>query len=120
GTSMGLVASARDESVAFSDVLGQALATVPAVWALVAVAVATVGAVPRIRLLAWLAVVVTFGITLLGPTFKLSDAQLSASVFQHVPDVTGAADWTGLLVVSAGALVLVVVGLVGCRRRVVG
>lgn len=117
GTSMGLVASARDDAVAFSDVLGQALATVPAVWALVAVAVATVGAVPRIRLLAWLAVVVTFGITLLGPTFKLSDAQLSASVFHHVPDVTGAADWTGLLVVSGVALLLVVLGFIGFRRR---
>lgn len=120
GTTLGLVASARDDAVVFADVLTQALVTIPAVWALVAVAIATVGALPRIRLAAWLAVVMTFGMTLLGPTFKLSDTWLGISVFHHVPDVAGSPEWTGLLVVAAVAMLLTMVGFVGFRRRDVG
>lgn len=120
GSTLGLVASSRVDSVALGDVVLQALATVPAVWALVAVAVATVGALPQVRLIAWLAVVATFAITLLGPTFKLSDAQLGVSPFHHVPVVTASPDWTALLVVTGVSAALCLVGFLGFRHRDVG
>ncbi|MCD6640607.1 MAG: hypothetical protein LT071_11930 [Nocardioides sp.] len=120
GTALGAVSSRRVDTVAFGDVVRQAVATIPAVWALVALAVLTVGAVPRIRAVSWLGIVGTFGITLLGPTFKLSDAQLGVSPFHHVPVVTSAPDWTQLSVVGAVSLVLVLVGFVGFRHRDVG
>jgi ABC-2 type transport system permease protein len=120
GLSLGLVASSRVSTVALGDVVRQALATVPAVWALVAVAVAAIGALPRIRMVAWLAVVAVFGITLLGPTFKLSEAQLGVRPFHHVPVVTASPGWTGLLAVGGVTVLLLLVGFVGFRRRDVG
>jgi ABC-2 type transport system permease protein len=46
-------------------------ATVPDVNVLVALGLAVVGAEPGKRLVAWLAVVLTFALTILGPIFRL-------------------------------------------------
>jgi ABC-2 type transport system permease protein len=73
GVATGLVAGAGDETLSTSDVIWQAVATIPAVWLLVALAVAAVGASPRLRLIGWLAIVATLGLTILGPTFKLPE-----------------------------------------------
>jgi ABC-2 type transport system permease protein len=99
----------------------QALATVPAVWVLAALAVAAIGVDPRRRLVAWLAVVAAFALTILGPIFRLSDWVLGISPFWHVPDVTAARpDWSGLTYLSVVALALTVAGFLGFRRRDVG
>jgi hypothetical protein len=92
--------------------LAQALATVPAVWAMIALALAAVGANPRVRLVGWLGVVATFAPTLLGPLFRLWDWILGISPLWHVPDVNATgADWSGLGWVAVVALFLTVVGL---------
>ncbi len=39
----------------------------------------------------------TFGLTILGPTFKLPDWVLGISPLRHVPNVTAVSpDWSGL------------------------
>jgi len=112
------VASAGDVGVAFGDALLQAVATVPAVWTVVAVSVAVVGAHPAVSLAAWLGVLASFGLTLLGPTFGLDDWVLGISPFWHVPNVTAASvDLTGLLWVTLVTAVLLAVGFAGFRRR---
>ena len=118
GLCLGLVASAKDDSIAFGDVVVQSVATIPAVWVLVALAIAAVGAAPSRRLVAWLGVVATFGLTILGPTFKLPDWALDVSPLRHVPNVTAASqDWTGLAWLSGVVVLLLVVGFAGFRRR---
>lgn len=118
GTTLGLVASARDDSVALGDVIRQALVTTPAVWVLVALATAAVGAAPSKRLVGWLGVVATFGLTLLGPTFNLPDWALDISPLRQVPIVTQASpDWTGLLWLAGAFVLLMGVGFAGFRRR---
>jgi ABC-2 type transport system permease protein len=63
-------------------------------------------------------VVASFGLTLLGPTFKLPNWILGISPFHHIPTIgSDGATWTGLIVVCVVALVLLVAGLVGYRRR---
>ncbi len=65
------------------------------------VSVAVVGAKPHARLAAWIGVVASFGLTLLGPTFGLSDWVLAISPFWHVPTTTsGSPDLSGLLWIS--------------------
>lgn len=121
GTTLGLVASAAEDSISFGDVLAQAAVTVPAVWVLVALALAAVGAAPALRAAGWLGVVVTFGLTILGPTLDLPQRVLDVSPLAHVPRVTEAApDWAGLAGLGAVAIVLLVAGFVGFRRRDVG
>lgn len=118
GAVLGFVASRGTDEIAFGDVVRQALVTVPAVWVLVAVSVATIGAEPSRRIAGWLVIVATFGITLLGPTFKLPDWALGFSALYHVPVVTMPdPSWVGLAALLAVAAVLLTVGLVGFRRR---
>ncbi len=118
GGVIGLTAASRSDAIVASEVLRQAAATVPAVWVLVAVALATVGAAPAVRAAAWFAVVLSFALTILGPLFKLWDSILGISPLWHVPNVTAVdVDWSGigwLLLVAVG---LTVLGFVGFRRR---
>ncbi|QDB78740.1 multidrug ABC transporter permease [Georgenia wutianyii] len=118
GTLVAALASGSDIGVTFSDVLLQALATVPAVWTVVAVSAAVIGARPAVSLAAWIGVVASFGLTLLGPTFGLDDWVLGISPFWHVPEVTATAvDLTGLLWITLFTTGFLLIGFAGFRRR---
>ncbi len=118
GTVIGLIAAGAEPGISVGDVVLQASATIPAVWALVALALAAVGANPRVRLVGWLGVVATFALTLLGPLFKLWDWILGISPLWHVPNVTaGSPDWSGLGWVVLVGLAFTVVAFTGFRRR---
>jgi ABC-2 type transport system permease protein len=118
GTVIALLVSGSDLGLSFGDVLVQAVAVVPAVWTITAISVAVVGAKPHARLAAWIGVVASFGLTLLGPTFGLSDWVLAISPFWHVPVTTsGSPDLSGLVWISLFTMAFLVVGFVGFRRR---
>ncbi|WP_454049842.1 ABC transporter permease [Cellulomonas sp. Marseille-Q8402] len=118
GTLVAATAASADIGVTFSDALGQALATAPAVWTVVAVAAAVVGARPVVGLVAWAGVLVSFVLTLLGPTFGLDDRVLGISPFWHVPTITGGdPDWSGLGWITLVTAALLAVGFAGFRRR---
>lgn len=118
GAGIGLVNALGGTAVAFGEALGQTACTVPAVWLLVGLATAVVGARPTLRPLRWAGIVAAFGITLLGPTFRFPDWAMSISPMGHVPNITADdAPWTGLLVVGGIALALLAVGFVGFGRR---
>ncbi|MDX6740842.1 multidrug ABC transporter permease [Actinocorallia sp. A-T 12471] len=118
GAVLGFVVHRTEPAIPVGDVLGQAAATVPAVWVLVALALAAVGARPRLRIVGWLGVIATFALTILGPLFNLWDEILGISPLRHVPDTTAAAaSWTGLAVVTALAAALTAVGFLGFARR---
>ncbi|HEY3686305.1 MAG TPA: multidrug ABC transporter permease [Streptosporangiaceae bacterium] len=118
GTVLGLVAANRDNGVAAADVIAQATATIPAVWLLVALALAAVGANPQVRLIGWLGIVATFALSILGPLFRLWDWILDISPLRHVPTITATTPtWTGLIWVTVIALALTAVAFTGFRRR---
>jgi ABC-2 type transport system permease protein len=118
GIALGLVASAQEGSVSTVRVIAQALATVPAVWTLVLLALAAVGAKPLLRLIGWLGVVATFALTLLGPTFNLADWMLDISPLRHVPNVAASTpDWTGLVWLALFAVLFLAIAFGGYRRR---
>ena len=118
GTVIGLVAASAEPGISAGDVILQAMATIPAVWTLIALALAAVGANPRVRLIGWLGVVVTFVLTLLGPLFRLWDWILGISPLWHVPNVTAVSrDWSGLGWVILIAVLLTAVAFTGFRRR---
>lgn len=118
GVIVATLASIADIGISFSGTLLQAVATVPAVWTVTAVAVAVVGARPHLVLAAWAGVVLSFVLTILGPTFKLWDWILAVSPYWHIPHVTDtSADGLGLVWVALATLVLLGVGFAGFRRR---
>lgn len=118
GLLIATLASRADIGITFTDALVQAIVTIPATWAVVAVAVAVVGARPQVTLAVWIGVAASFALTILGPTFKLWNEVLAISPFHHVPTI-GSDDvsWIGLACVGLVALLLVAVGTAGFRRR---
>lgn len=118
GAVISALAASADIGVGFGDVLLQAAATVPAVWTIVAVSVAVIGARPAVSLAAWFGVLSSFVLTLLGPTFKFWDWVLAISPFWHVPNVTQSdADWWGLIWISLVTLLFLLIGFFGFRNR---
>lgn len=112
------IAATANIGVGFGDTLLQAIATIPAVWTAIAVAVAVVGIRPELAIAAWLGVFASFVLTLLGPTFKLWDSILAISPFWHVPDVTATdPDWWGLVWISIVTVLFLLSGFAGFRRR---
>ena len=118
GTVVGIFADSAQIPIDFTDALLQAAATVPAMWAVIAVAVAVIGARPQVQIASWAGVIASFGLTLLGPSFTLPDWALGISPFHHVPDMSAAErQWSGLMWVGVVAAVLLVVGFTAFRRR---
>lgn len=118
GTVIGLITANGHTGVSIPAVIGQAAATVPAVWVLISVAAAAVGAQPALRLAGWLAIVASFGLTILGPTFKLPEWALSISPLHHVPNITASnPDWTSLALVVAVAAAFTAIAFSGFRGR---
>lgn len=118
GTLVAAVAARADLGISFPDAVMQAVATVPAVWTAVAISVAVVGARPILSHAAWLGVLASFVLTLLGPTFGLADWVLAISPFWHVPNITGTSpDFSGLIWITILTLLFLVIGFAGFRRR---
>lgn len=118
GAVIGLVAAAREPAISAPDVFEQAVLTTPAVWVLVGLALAGVGARPAVRLAGWMGIVATFALTILGPIFKLPSWVLGVSPMWHIPNVTaGRPDWSGLAWLALAVAVFTAVAFVGYRRR---
>jgi ABC-2 type transport system permease protein len=117
-TVIGAVLASTHSGVSIVDVITQAAVTIPAVWVLIAIAAAAVGVRPAVRLAGWLAVVAAFGLTILGPTFKLPEWALSISPLHHTPNVTAPTpDWTGLLAVATAFVAFTAIAFAGFHRR---
>jgi len=116
GLLVAALAAHANVGLTFTHVIEQALATIPAVWTVIAVAVAVIGQRPRVVLAAWLGVVASFALTILGPTFRLWDSILAISPFWHVPNISNP-QWSGLGWVTLATLVFLALGFIGFRRR---
>lgn len=118
GLLIAALAAGAGIGVSFGSTVLQAAATIPAVWTVVALAVAVVGARPHVSLAAWVGVFASFALTVLGPTFKLPDPYLAISPFWHVPGVSaGGAGWGGLAWITLVTALFLMVGFAGFRRR---
>jgi ABC-2 type transport system permease protein len=118
GAIAAALASGAGIGIDFGTAFLQAVAVIPAIWTVVAVSVAVIGLRPQVTAAAWFGVLVSFVLTLLGPTFKLWDWVLGISPFWHVPNVSAAnLDVWGLLWISLVTIALVAIGFVGFRRR---
>lgn len=90
----------------------------PAVWVFGAAAAALHGLRPEIWRLVWVAFVVAGVLSLFGGMMTLGDDVLQLSPYEHVGRVPGGeADVVGLVVLTAVAVVLTGVGVLGFSRR---
>ncbi|WP_026405142.1 ABC transporter permease [Actinomadura rifamycini] len=98
--------------------LPAALARLPAVWLIAALALALFGLVPRLTSASWAAVAVAVAVTLIGPMLDVGQWALDLSPFTHIPKLPGAdptaTPFVWLLAITA---TLTATGLTAFRRR---
>lgn len=111
-------ASAGDVTGKLPTVLGTVAVQLPAVWLLVAVAVALFGVLPRFTPVAWGVLVAFIAVFMLGSLPNSPQWLLDLEPFTHIPHV-GTGEFTAvpliwLLVLDA---CLILLGLIAFRRR---
>ncbi|TDC63055.1 ABC transporter permease [Actinomadura sp. GC306] len=120
GTAAGLAhgLNVGDVGRELPRVLGAALAQLPAVWLVAALALALFGLAPRFSGAIWGAVGLFVVVSMFGPALDLDQWLLNVSPFTHVPKLPGAAftaaPFAWLLALTA---VLFAAGMLGFRRR---
>ncbi|TDB94732.1 ABC transporter permease [Actinomadura sp. 7K534] len=120
GTAAGLAhgLNVGDVGRELPRVLVAALAQLPAVWLVAALALALFGLAPRFTGAVWAAVGAFIVITMFGPALDLDQWVLNVSPFTHVPKLPGAAftavPFAWLVALTA---VLSAAGMLGFRRR---
>ncbi|MCX2947768.1 ABC transporter permease [Lentzea sp. NEAU-D7] len=118
GLGLGLVygAQTNDVGTVLPQMLGAALAQLPAAWVIAGVALVLFGLFPQFTGVSWAAVSAALVLTLLGPALQLDQWMINISPFTHVPkypDITfGPLAW-----LTAVAVALVAAGFAGFRRR---
>lgn len=118
GLGIGLTASATLDQDVVPDLLGAALAYLPAVWVTAGLAVALYGLVPRATLLVWLVIAYAGLIGSFAAILGLPDWTLDLSPFGHVPALPAVEmAWTPVVVLTAIAVGLIALGLYGFRQR---
>jgi ABC-2 type transport system permease protein len=119
GLAYGLTASDAGQ---IPRMMAVALVYLPAVWAVIGLAVLAIGWLPRAAaVVAWVAVGYCAVVALFAESFDLPAWFQNASPFAHTPQAPlESVAATPLLVVGAVALVLLAAGFVGFRRRDAG
>jgi ABC-2 type transport system permease protein len=116
---LGIVAAIQLGDASWvASMLGAGVARVPAMWFVVGVTVALYGLVPRVAAFGWAVLGYAAVVGFLGDTLDLPDGARALSPFHHVPELPGGdVEVTGLLVLTATAAGLVLIGWAALRRR---
>jgi ABC-2 type transport system permease protein len=118
GGGLSYGAQAHDLGHQVPRLLAAAMVQLPAAWVLAGLGVALFGLVPRLTALTWAGLIACVVLLELGVLLGLSHWVVDASPFAHVPKLPGSAFTAMPLVwLTAVAVVLGAVGLVGFRRR---
>jgi len=118
GLIMAIIVFVSSTDIEPFEAMVQSLLTAPAMLVLVGISIAITGILPRFRGIAWLAVAVTFGLTLLGPILQLNENVLAISPFWHVANASSdQLNLLSTLVMTLIVSVLVFAGFIGYKRR---
>ncbi|BEH01842.1 exporter of polyketide antibiotics [Brooklawnia propionicigenes] len=117
GTGLGAALATGDGDLFGSVLLGH-VAHTPAIWALLGLAVALYGFAPRLLGITWAVFAWGTALSLFGDMLQLDDGVLATSVFRHVGQYPAQEiSWLAVGALAAVAVALVVVGMLGFRRR---
>jgi len=112
------VAASSSELVAFETLMKAALAYLPALFAMLAVAVFLVGLLPKLKSLAWLLFGYSFLMFYFGRIFNIPEIMLKLSPFSNIPQLPVAQFSTlPLIVLCIIAVGFCAVGVWGFGRR---
>jgi ABC-2 type transport system permease protein len=113
-----LTAIDQNDGGLFLQVMGAALAYIPAIWTLIGVASVLFGVVPRFLALVWVVFLYAMIVGLFGDLLNIPSWMYNLSPYEHVPELPGG-EFTVLsvIVLTLVALGLIVAGMIGFGRR---
>lgn len=118
GGMVSIVLSVNKSAVSSVDIMQQSILTIPAIFLLVSIAIFAIGVRPSLRFFAWLAIVASFTLTLLGPILRLDDKILSLSPLWHIPSASlDSISLHSVFIMLAIAVLLIFLGFVGFNKR---
>jgi ABC-2 type transport system permease protein len=123
GVAAGLLHGLRVNDVGgqLPPVLGATVAQLPAVWVVAGISVLLFGFAPKYATTSWSVASLSLAVALYGPVLNLPQAVLDISPFTHVPKLPSAPlTATPMLWLGGIAVVTLVAGLTGFRRRDIG
>jgi ABC-2 type transport system permease protein len=98
--------------------LGAALAYVPVLWLLIGLAALLFGFLPRAIALPWLLLIYGIFVGIFGELVQIPDWMFDLSPYEHVPELPGGElTLLPIAITMVLAALLIIVGLVGFRRR---
>jgi ABC-2 type transport system permease protein len=120
GLTAGLIhgINAHDLASQLPRILAAALVQLPAVWVLVALAVALYGLLPRLTGLTWVVLGLFTLVLISGAVLNLPQWVFDLSPFTHIPKVPGGAFApVPVIILVAVAALLTTIGLIGFKMR---
>lgn len=110
-----------EEGLEFNMILGGAMAYIPAMLVMVGVAVLLIGCLPRLAGFVWLYLGFSFFVVYLGGILQIPEWTSNLSPFGYIPQLPiDEMSYGAVSALTGIALFLVVIGLIGYRRRDVG
>ena len=117
--SLGILAAVdQNDTGLFWQIIGAALAYVPAIWLLIGLVSLMFGFLPQALVLPWVVLLYAFVAGVFGDLLNLPSWAYNLSPFEHVPSLPGGEiTIISLVVVTLLAIGLIVAGVVGFGRR---
>lgn len=114
----GAGSAVMDEAITFGSFFNAAMVYLPAMWMMIGIATVLIGWVPRLTSFVWIYLVFSFFVVYLGGLLKLPDWLIALSPYDHIPQLpVDDINLLRLIGLVGIALILIVVGLVGYRKR---
>lgn len=107
-----------DDGIAFGTLYRAAMAYLPAMWAMIGIAMFFVGMAPRLTGLTWLYLFYSFIVVYLGRLLQFPDWMGNLSPFGHIPQLpVEDMDYVKVSLLTIIAAVLMIVGFIGYKKR---
>lgn len=107
-----------EDGLVFGKIYGAAMVYLPALWAMIGVAVLLIGFVPRFTGLIWFYLVYSFFVVYLGSLLKFPDWMAKLTPFGHIPQLpVEDMDYMKAAVLTIIAVVLTILGFIGYNKR---
>lgn len=107
-----------EDGFSFETIYGASLVYLPAMLVMIGVAVFLIGNFPKLSGFSWLYLVYSFFVLYLGGLFKIPEWVGKLSPFGYIPQLPiGTMEWTPIIILMIIAILLIVLGFIGYRRR---
>lgn len=107
-----------DDPISFSNMFNASMVYLPAIWIMTGVAVLLIGFFPKITSIIWLYLGYSFFVVYLGGLLQFPEWMGKLSPFGHIPQIpVEEMDFLKVFTLTGIALVLMIIGFIGYKKR---